>query len=428
MSDQQYLQFQKERRLRDIAIENAERAQKVGNFFFAQHQKVLYPNATMYYEPPTYASLIESETNVRDESQQRDILFGNLMTIMSQEKEMAKKISQVGTLQEIEILNPYFSDFKAKFLETFSGKPVPYNTFMNFIHKYLSDKSSTIQANMENIKQEESRNEQTYDNNNPPSGSSSGQSPPANKKPSPEPKAPKSENKSSPPQELKSQGTKRKKSQLNAPKKLDKKTLTTHLMGVFATPGVDYSHDVKGRYQKHNVYTPPQDEVEYVVGGTGFYGKRITGNGVVTPTPINNSVSRFYVDMKHLNKNILSVKYSSTKNFKIKPIAISENVKSLIMDILLGRFNSKVYDLLPPDDKKIIQLFVRELRIDDLVQIDQEDMEKMYKDFSVLRGEYFAGNTSEQVKRALRKITLELMDVRRIPKHQGIQLLYELSL
>jgi hypothetical protein len=71
MSDQQYLQFQKERRLRDIAIENAERAQKVGNFFFAQHQKVLYPNATMYYEPPTYASLIESETNVRDESQQR---------------------------------------------------------------------------------------------------------------------------------------------------------------------------------------------------------------------------------------------------------------------------------------------------------------------------------------------------------------------
>ena len=410
----------------------------MSNFFFAQHQKALYPNATLYYEPPTYANLIESETNQRDESQQRDILFGNLMTIMSQEREMAKKISQVGTLQEIEILNPYFSDFKAKFLAAFDGKPVSYNTFMMFIHKYLSEKSSTISNNMENIKQEEARNEQTYNNNYPPSGPTNGPpdetfepkpepKPPKQEK-KPEPKAPKSENKSSPPQELKSQGTKRKKSQLNAPKKLDKKTLTTHLMGVFATPGVDYSHDVKGRYQKHNVYTPPQDEVEYVVGGTGLYGKRITGNGVVTPTPINNSVSRFYVDMKHLNKNILSVKYSSTKNFKIKPIAISENVKSLIMDILLGRFNSKVYDLLPPDDKKIIQLFVRELRIDDLVQIDQEDMEKMYKDFSVLRGEYFAGNTSEQVKRALRKITLELMDVRRIPKHQGIQLLYELSL
>ena len=98
------------------------------------------------------------------------------------------------------------------------------------------------------------------------------------------------------------------------------------------------------------------------------------------------------------------------------------------MDILLGRFNNKVYDLLSSDDKKIIQLFVHELRIDDLVSIDQEDMEKMYKDFSVLRGEYFAGNTSQEVKRALRKITLELMDLRRIPKHQGIQLLYELSL
>ena len=165
-----------------------------------------------------------------------------------------------------------------------------------------------------------------------------------------------------------------------------------------------------------------------MVGGTGVYGRRITGNGVVTPTPINNTISRFYVDMKHLNRNILSVKYSSTKNFKIKPIAITENVKALIMDILLGRFNSKVYDLLPSDDKKIVQMFVHELRIDDLVPIDQEDLEKMFKDFSVLRGEYFAGNTSEQVKRQLRKITLELMDVRRIPKHQGIQLLYEMSL
>jgi hypothetical protein len=71
---------------------------------------------------------------------------------------------------------------------------------------------------------------------------------------------------------------------------------------------------------------------------------------------------------------------------------------------------------------------VRELRIDDLVQIDQEDMEKMYKDFSVLRGEYFAGNTSEEVKRGLRKITLELMDIKRIPQHQGTKLLYEVSL
>jgi len=131
MSDQQYLQFQNERKLRDIAIANAECAQKVGNFFFAQHQKVLYPNATMYYEPPTYASLIESETNQRDEFQQRDILFGNLMTIMNQERGTAKKISQVLALQEVEVLNPYFSDFKAKFTATFSGN-VSYDTFFEF--------------------------------------------------------------------------------------------------------------------------------------------------------------------------------------------------------------------------------------------------------------------------------------------------------
>ena len=89
MSDQQLLQFQNERKLRDIAIANAERAKKVGDFFFAQHQKVLYPNATMYYEPPSYASLVESESNQRDELQQRDILFGNLVTIMNQERETA---------------------------------------------------------------------------------------------------------------------------------------------------------------------------------------------------------------------------------------------------------------------------------------------------------------------------------------------------
>ena len=403
MSDQQYLQFQNERKLRDIAIANAERAQKVGNFFFAQHQKVLYPNATMYYEPPTYASLIESETNQRDEFQQRDILFGNLMTIMNQERATAKKISQVLALQEVEVLNPYFSDFKAKFTATFSGN-VSYDTFLNFIHEYLSDKSSTIEANMDNIKQEESKNEKEYNNN------------PSYKSPSfIPPKVPPKEEKKTQPPEIRKRKLPEGNDYSSTPPNVRPWTqYTDPPEPVRPRTKRDRAPDEEGPGKKKT----RQD----VVGG------RITGNGVITPTPINNSVSRYYVDMKHLNRNILSVKYSSTKNFKIKPIAISENVKSLIMDILLGRFNTKVYDLLPSDDKKIIQLFVRELRIDDLVSIDQEDMEKMYKDFSVLRGEYFAGNTSQEVKRALRKITLELMDLRRIPKHQGIQLLYELSL
>ena len=40
----------------------------------------------------------------------------------------------------------------------------------------------------------------------------------------------------------------------------------------------------------------------------------------------------------------------------------------------------------------------------------QEDMENMYNGFSVLREEYFAKNMSHEVKRSLRKITIELIN------------------
>jgi hypothetical protein len=132
--------------------------------------------------------------------------------------------------------------------------------------------------------------------------------------------------------------------------------------------------------------------------------------------------------MKLLNKNILAVKYQSTRNHKMKPTPINDDVKSMVMDILLDKFNQKLFDLLKDDEKTIIIHFVQSMKLENIIPIKDDKLQEYFKNFLVLKGEYLNGNDNPEIKKALRKYTLELMDMKKLPKHAGFALLHELSL
>ena len=68
--------------------------------------------------------------------------------------------------------------------------------------------------------------------------------------------------------------------------------------------------------------------------------KKIFGKGKTQPKTI--IVNKFTIDMEKLNKNIMSVKYTSCRAMipSLKPEKISEDVKAVILDILEKKYNS----------------------------------------------------------------------------------------
>ena len=136
--------------------------------------------------------------------------------------------------------------------------------------------------------------------------------------------------------------------------------------------------------------------------------------------------AKFYVDLKKLKNNILSIKYSSTKNYKLSPIAISEATKDVINDIIKHEFNKRIYDKLNHDEQKIIIRFVNIMDYD--INIKDDGLEKLYNDFEIMRGEYMAGNDSIIVKKQLRSMIMDLMNRKRIPQFKAFQMMFELSL
>ena len=135
---------------------------------------------------------------------------------------------------------------------------------------------------------------------------------------------------------------------------------------------------------------------------------------------------KFYIDIKKLNKNVLCIKYNSTQNYKLSPVSINNDVKSIIIDIIKNEFNKRLYDKLNDMEKQIV---VRMVDIMDYnINIQDETTDKLYNDFSILRGELMAGNDSNIVKKELKYMIMQLIDLKRIPHFKGMRMMFELSL
>ena len=120
--------------------------------------------------------------------------------------------------------------------------------------------------------------------------------------------------------------------------------------------------------------------------------------------------------MDKLNKNILSVKYTSCRAMvpSLKIEKISDDVKSVVIDILEKKYNSKLFDKLMTDDQRIISTFVRTLKIPD---INMDTFDKKYqREYEILLEEV----NSEKVKIQLKQYILRGISENLIPRAFGL--------
>ena len=145
--------------------------------------------------------------------------------------------------------------------------------------------------------------------------------------------------------------------------------------------------------------------------------KKIFGKGM---EPKKLEVNKFTIDMDKLNKNILSVKYTSCRAIvpSLKPEKISDDVKAVIINILEKKYNIKLFDKLLTDDQRIISTFVRTLKIPD---INMDNFDRKYQqEYELLLGQVNSGNSNEKVKQQLKQYILRGISENLIPRSFGL--------
>jgi len=159
-------------------------------------------------------------------------------------------------------------------------------------------------------------------------------------------------------------------------------------------------------------------------GVGGRLKKRLTfaGRGVL---PANNISDKIYVDISHLNKNSLALKYKSTKKLIGKPQTINDEQKESIMAILKGEYTKKQYDKLRSGSKELVHDFAIASKAKHVEYIVHGD--ELMNKFNVIIGEIEAGNDSPDLRKMLKEATTELLKIKRISKLEALSILSQIE-
>ena len=138
---------------------------------------------------------------------------------------------------------------------------------------------------------------------------------------------------------------------------------------------------------------------------------------------------KFYIELHKLKENILSVKYASNDAHltTVKVQNISDDIKNIIEDVLKNKYNERIFQQLNPNDKRVFKRFVKGVKLDS-ISFDDDLDKQFHKDYQILKGQFDSGNTSPEIKNALKRYVIEGLAENRINKNEAHFLLYQLSL
>lgn len=180
--------------------------------------------------------------------------------------------------------------------------------------------------------------------------------------------------------------------------------------------------------------TPLSKETE----GSGIRGfmrpKMKVGRGLtVKKTPAYKEFGKYAIHIPNLTENDkLVVKYKSLGGIpKFKPTQVSDLFRDFILDVFEnGKPNKRVFNQLDEDERRLFEDISTGAGLWSSFGLkrtttSQEEVDD--KDFQLLKGEYLAGNNNPQVITALRRLTVKMINNGRMSRHQGHNLLMELS-
>lgn len=179
--------------------------------------------------------------------------------------------------------------------------------------------------------------------------------------------------------------------------------------------------------KSYGLMRKPYKKVRY---GNGLKAQEQTltkpkGNQGKKPLYENYVKGHLYLDVTKLNQNVLCIKYTKTANKKTE-IAITDNTKLCILQMLTNQFNFSVYERLTDAERKIVGYLNSILHLVD-EKLLPNPIDELYTHFNILRGEIEASNDNPIIKSNLKVLAFELHKFGKINSAQLRNVIFELS-
>jgi len=161
--------------------------------------------------------------------------------------------------------------------------------------------------------------------------------------------------------------------------------------------------------------------------------KKIGAGVKYEPEPTYRQLGKYVINIQQLKeRDILNVKFPSLGRIpQFKPTPISDVLKEFILELLdTGKVSNRIYEQIPIEERQLFERIATGAGILNALKLkrtvsneDKEDNDR----FTLLKGEYLAGNNSVALLKELRKLVVKFMSQGKISKHDGMNLLIELS-
>lgn len=157
--------------------------------------------------------------------------------------------------------------------------------------------------------------------------------------------------------------------------------------------------------------------------------KEPTDGGNLSKTPTKSShqkVHKYYIDKNRLNEGVLELRYIKNKHLtQIKPQIISHAFKTVLGQMIkIGDIDVKDYSILKPQEKDLVRKLIKLFNLDITLNNDNEEFATQ---FNVLKGQYYAGNNSVELKNKLQEYITYALNTGKISKSMAKNLKWELK-
>ena len=179
------------------------------------------------------------------------------------------------------------------------------------------------------------------------------------------------------------------------------------------------------------------------VGLSGFARKRIdpryarvVGRGLtLTEEPKKfYEFGKYMLSMPHLQNNVLKVKYlhNGGEVPSFKSTKISSDMTDFLEDLCEnGKMNERQLNKLSSQEKRVFSKLINQSGLYGQLKVrllKNPDEEKEEERFELIKGEFISGNDNPVIIKELKHLIIKFMTEGRIPKNQGNDLLFQLSI
>jgi len=167
-----------------------------------------------------------------------------------------------------------------------------------------------------------------------------------------------------------------------------------------------------------------------------FVPYRAEGTGIKMKIPRHKSAGRYLVHIPSLQKGYLYIQYPSAWRIKHFPKrAISSDMCDMVWDLVDDKqFNSKKYNKLKSEEKKLYDELIHMLRVPpedvkglrDHKKSTDKERDKCLKKLKILTGEINSGNHSKKTIKELKVLLLKMIDAGYISKAESNKIMYQI--